>query len=68
MHKFFIELVKHSSENDGDCEPLESVYIMVEDEDTENDCENFSCCGYEREYVLFKVCHNVIDADLSYDL
>ena len=55
MLELLIELVEHSDEDNYDCKPLIIVDVVFEDEDADDDCEDFTGCGDEGEYMLFEV-------------
>ena len=65
MDDLFIEFKKHSSEDDGDGQPLKWVHIVVEYKNADDDCQYFPGGGDQGEYVLLEVGNDVIDADLA---
>ena len=65
VEQLFSKLVEHTEEDNTYGNPLIGIDIVIEGKDADDDCEYFSGSRYERENVLFEVCYDVVDTDLS---
>ena len=65
VQQLFSKLVEHAEEDDAYGDPLVGIDIVIEGKDADDDCEDFSGGGYQRENMLFEVGYDVVDTDLS---
>ena len=65
MDDLFIELVEHSTKDDGDSQPLKWVHIVVEYKNADDDGQYLSSRGDEGEDVLLEIGNDVVYTDLA---